>query len=259
MRTIKLVVEYDGTTFAGWQRQANALSVQQVLEEALARIVSHPVSLFSSGRTDAGVHARGMVASFRTEVAHPLSAFREGANRYLPPEIAVVEAAETDFDFNPRFDAVAKLYRYSIYHSTQRSPLMRNSTWNVSRDFDFELLQSAGALFVGEHDFSAYRTSGCAARTTVRRIFSVDLHRDAALVTIDIVGSGFLRNMVRIMVGTMMQVAQGKLPLSHISDTLSLASPVSAGPTAPPHGLCLVKVFYGENKMLDNDWFVTLK
>lgn len=243
MRQIKLIVEYDGTAYAGWQLQPNGLSVQEVMEWALAGLLGEEVRLHSSGRTDAGVHARGMVACFRTEKNLPLSAFREGLNSHLPPDIAVKEAGEVPLDFSPRFHARGKHYRYTILAAPRRSPLSRLYAWHVRGELELESMQAAAAYFVGEHDFAAFRTSGCAAERTVRRIDAVNLTREEDLIRIDVRGSGFLRNMVRIMTGTLVVVGQGKMAPEHVRDCL--ADPrLRPGPTAPAHGLCLEEVYY---------------
>lgn len=243
MRTVKLIVEYDGTGYAGWQVQPNGLAVQQVMEEGLARLVKHPVRLFSSGRTDAGVHARGMVAAFRTETTIPVQAFRDGLNAFLPPDIAVRHAVDVPADFDPRRDARGKHYRYTILHAACRAPLARLYAWHLRKPLDLERMGQAASLFVGEHDFAAFRTAGCAAKTTVRRIDSVEVGRDGEYIRIDVQGSGFLRNMVRIMVGTLVEVGSGRLAPERIRQCLEEPG-CSAGPTAPPHGLCLMEVYY---------------
>jgi tRNA pseudouridine38-40 synthase len=246
MRTIKLTIEYDGTVYCGWQLQPNGLSIQEVMEGALAKILGAPVRLCSSGRTDAGVHARGMVAAFTTESAIPLSAFSDGLNTLLPPDIAVREAAEAEPGFNPRADAVGKLYRYTIFNGPRRSPLSRLYAWHLRGKLDLDAMRAGAAHFVGEHDFAAFRTAGCAARTTVRRMESVEIIRSGGSITIDVRGSGFLRNMVRVMVGTLVAVGQGKLPSAAVARILAGKGGIPAGPTAPSRGLCLMEVFYEE-------------
>jgi tRNA pseudouridine38-40 synthase len=242
-RTIRLTIQYDGTGYAGWQVQPNGLSIQQVLEEALATMLQEPVRLHSSGRTDAGVHARGMVAAFTTSRTIPLRAFSEGLNSLLPPDIAVQDAQEAPAGFNPRYDATGKHYRYTVYNATRRSPLHRLYAWHLRTDLDLEEMTRAAALFVGEHDFASFRTSGCAAKTTVRRIDSFDIHRHGSLVIFDVRGSGFLRNMVRLMVGTLVAVGRGKMTVADVA--LCLEQPGrEVGPTAPARGLCLEEVYY---------------
>jgi tRNA pseudouridine38-40 synthase len=244
MRTIKLTIEYDGTQYSGWQIQPNGLAVQEVLENALSGLLKEKVRVVSSGRTDAGVHARGMVAAFRTERTIPVKAFREGLNSLLPPDIAIREAVEASPEFNPRRDAVAKIYRYTIYNSPRRSPLNRYYVWRVGETLDLAVMQRAAALFVGEKDFAAFRASNCAAKTTVRRIYSLDISRRDDMIVFDVRGSGFLKNMVRIMVGTLVEVGRGSMDMHDIESLFQELDRRKAGITAPPQGLCLVEVFY---------------
>ena len=244
MRTIRLVIEYDGTGYVGWQLQPNGLSVQEVMEGGLAKLLKEPVRLRSSGRTDAGVHARGMVAAFTTTKTIPLRAFVDGLNSLLPPDIAVREAGEAEEGFDPRREARGKHYRYTIRNAPRRSPLSRLYAWHLREPLDLDAMRAAAAFFVGEHDFAAFRTTGCAARSTVRRIDAVAIERQGNVVTIDVHGSGFLKNMVRIMVGTLVEVGLGKREPQAIVRLLTGATSGSAGATAPAHGLCLMEVYY---------------
>jgi len=243
MRNIKLTIEYDGTAYVGWQLQPNGIAIQQVMEGALEKILGIHVRLHSSGRTDAGVHARGMVACFRTDKGLPLSAFSDGMNCHLPPDIAVLAAEEVPLDFNPRFDSSGKHYRYTIVGQPRRSPLARLYAWHLRELPDLDLMHTAAAHFVGEHDFAAFRTSGCAAERTVRRIDAVEISASGEFVRIDVYGSGFLRNMVRIMTGTLVAVGQGRMAPDHVRSCL-LDPRLRPGPTAPAHGLCLQEVYY---------------
>lgn len=244
MRTIKLTLEYDGTDFVGWQRQPNGLSVQEVVEQALAQLLESPVALNSSGRTDAGVHARGMVAHFRTDRQLPLKAFRDGVNRFLPTTVAVNQAEDVANDFHARFDAQGKWYRYSIYPAPVRSPLLARRAWWLRSVLDVDAMERAAADFVGRHDFAGFRTTGCAAKTTEREIFSVQLHQQDGLLLIDVRGSGFLRNMVRMMVGTLVEIGQGKRPVEAVAVLLKERDGAKPAHTAPAHGLCLMEVWY---------------
>jgi tRNA pseudouridine38-40 synthase len=244
MRQIKLIVEYDGTNYVGWQLQPNGISIQQVLEEALTKLLGEHVRVHSSGRTDAGVHALGMVAAFKTDRGLPLKAFVDGMNCLIPPDIAVQSAEEVALEFNPRADAKGKHYRYTIHNAKQRSPSNRIYAWHLREKLDLAAMQGATEHFIGEHDFAAFRTSGCAAKTTIRRINRLNISRDGELVIIDVYGTGFLRNMVRIMVGTLVEIGLGKRPPLDVAILLANPSKMSAGATAPPHGLSLVEVFY---------------
>jgi tRNA pseudouridine38-40 synthase len=244
MKTIRLTIEYDGTAYVGWQIQANGLAVQQVVEEALTRLLGEPTRLISSGRTDAGVHALGMAAHFVAPRDLPLSAYREGLNRLLPADVAVREAAEVAADFHARFDAKGKWYRYSILHAPVRSPLAARTSWHLRGPLDEEAMREGAAALDGTHDFAAFRASGCDAATTVREIHAVELARQGNLLHIDVKGSGFLRNMVRIMVGTLVEIGQGKMSIAQLRELLRGGGREGAGKTAPPQGLCLMEVWY---------------
>lgn len=249
MRTIKLTIEFDGTAYVGWQRQANGMSVQQVVEEALQRVVGDEVCLLSSGRTDAGVHARGMVAHFRTERQLPLCAFAGGVNRLLPPDIAIKQAEEAPPDFHARHNARGKWYRYTIQNGPLRAPLVARFAWNVRRPLDRAAMAAAARHLIGYHDFAAFRTTGCDARTTERTIFRINLSEEGPeLIHIDVVGDGFMRHMVRILVGTLVEIGLGKRP---VDDTARLLSPergsLPSGATAPAQGLTLMEVYYTDD------------
>lgn len=244
MTTIGLCLEYDGSEYVGWQRQLNGPSIQETVEAALAQLLGHPVRLTSSGRTDAGVHARGMVACFESSRDLPLAAYREGVNRLLPPDIAVREAWVARPAFHPRFDARGKWYRYRIFPSPVRSPLLRRTCWHLRATLDIGEMQRSAVEFVGKHDFAAFRSSGCDAVTTEREIFSADVFEEEGLVIFDVRGSGFLRNMVRVMAGTLVEVGRGRRPVEDIRRLLAGGSREQAGLTAPPQGLCLMEVWY---------------
>ena len=233
MRNVKLIIEYDGTSYSGWQVQPNGLAVQQVVEEALARILGESVRVYSSGRTDAGVHAMGMVAAFKTDRQLPLSAFSDGLNALLPADIAIRDAAEVPLVFNPRADAQSKHYRYTIFNAGRRSPLARFRSWHLRRPLDVARMQEAAFHLVGEHDFAAFRGANCAAKTTVRRLFRVTVTRYGDFVVIDVQGSGFLKNMVRVIAGTLAEVGQGKINPETIPQLLSSCDRACSGVTAP--------------------------
>lgn len=244
MRFIRLVVEYDGTGLHGWQRQLNGATVQQHLEEALAQIVQHEVSVTGASRTDAGVHARGQVVAFATERQIPLHGFRRGLNSLLPEQIAVREATEVDETFHPRHSATGKHYRYTLLVRPDRSPLWRDRAWHLSDALDLDAMRAGASHLVGEHDFAAFRAAGCTAKTTVRRIESIVISRDADLVRIDLHGNAFLRQMVRIIVGTLVEVGVGKRPPTQVAEIMASLDRTQAGITAPAHGLELVEVRY---------------
>jgi tRNA pseudouridine38-40 synthase len=244
MPRIKLTIEFDGANFCGWQLQSGVRTVQQELEQALERMLETPVRAHSSGRTDSGVHARGMVAHFDSERELPLKAYREGLNRLLPRDVAVLAAAPVNDDFHARFSASGKWYRYSIWNHPIRSPLLDRRVWHLKSALELDLMQQAAAVLVGTHDFAAFRASSCEAKTTLREIYSLLLNQDGSLLHIDVRGSGFLQHMVRIMAGTLVEVGQGKRSLASIRELLASGDRDAAGVTAPGAGLCLMEVFY---------------
>ncbi|HEY5674514.1 MAG TPA: tRNA pseudouridine(38-40) synthase TruA [Malonomonas sp.] len=244
MARIKLTIEYDGTDYVGWQFQPNGISIQQRVEEALEKLLGEQVRVHSSGRTDAGVHALGMVCHLETARELPLSAWREGLNRFLPADIAICNAESVGEDFHARFSAVGKCYRYRVLCSEVRSPLQQRTSWQIRQKLDHVAVRQAADLLVGEHDFAAFRTSGCVAATTRRQIFSVKVSEEENLLLIDVCGSGFLKNMVRMLVGTLIEVGRGRRPVTDVSALLSGCSSVAPALTAPPQGLCLMAVYY---------------
>lgn len=245
MRTIRLVLEYDGTGLVGWQRQQNGPSVQQHLEEAVAAMVRRPTAVTGASRTDAGVHALGQVAHFHTDTTIPPHGFRRGLNSALPPQIAVVACHEAPPGFHARFDARGKHYRYTLLVRPDPSPLLRHRAWHRPRPLDLAAMERAAARMLGERDFQALRAAGCTARTTRRRVDAVRLTRERGdVLHIDVHGNAFLRNMVRIMAGTLVDVGEGRLAPGDIPAILESRDRTRAGRTAPPWGLTLVEVVY---------------
>ncbi|MDD2850918.1 MAG: tRNA pseudouridine(38-40) synthase TruA [Desulfuromonadaceae bacterium] len=246
MPTVLVTISYDGTNYSGWQVQPNGLTVQQVVEDALEQLLQERVQVRSSGRTDAGVHARAMAAAFTTARVLPLQAFVEGANRFLPADVAIQSARFVPEGFKPITMAHAKWYRYTIINSPVRAPLDRLYSWLVREPLDFAAMEAAADHFVGTHDFAAFRAANCVAKTTVRRIDSVQVIRHASTLVIDVIGGGFLKNMVRVMVGTLVDIGKGRFMPSDIDRMLREGDRRLAGSTAPACGLCLMQVTYPE-------------
>jgi tRNA pseudouridine38-40 synthase len=244
VRRIKLIIEYDGTDFAGWQRQENGPSVQAAIEDALAQMLGRETAVRGAGRTDAGVHARGQVAHFDTDARIPLVGFRRGLNALLPRAIAIVAADEAAPDFDARFSARGKLYRYQIWNADSRSPLHDRFTWHRPRPLDVERMRAAAAPLVGRHDFRAFRAADCERRTTTRTLTRAAVTRDGDLVGIEIEADAFLKQMVRIIAGTLVDAGFGKLAPAAVEDALRAGDRRLLGPTAPPQGLTLVRVDY---------------
>lgn len=252
MRHIRIVVEYDGTSLSGWQRQANGPTVQQHLEDALAKLLTHPVKIAGASRTDAGVHARGQVASFFTERAIPLHGIRRGLNSLLPETIAVRAADEAAEDFHPRFSATGKHYRYTIFRAPDRSPRWRHRAWHHPDPLDVVRMRAGAASLLGEHDFAAFRAAGCTAKTTMRRIDAIELTEvpEDDVLLVDVRGNAFLRNMVRILVGTLTEVGRGYRESAQVAEILASRDRTRAGITAPAHGLELMEVRYDGRRPL---------
>ena len=244
MRTIKLIIQYDGTNYCGWQEQTNVRSIQETVELALAKIIGQRVRVQSSGRTDAGVHAVAMPAVFRTESTIPVKAFVDGVNSHLPEDIAIQSACEVADGFRAIGDALAKTYRYTIFNNPVRSPLHHRPSWHLRGDIDLAAMRQAALLFIGTHDFAAFRGQNCTAVTSIRRIDTIQINRDGPLITIDVTGGGFLKHMVRIMAGTLAEIGRGRFAPDHVTVLLKTPERRLAGVTAPPQGLCLLSVLY---------------
>lgn len=244
MRTVKLIIQYDGTNYCGWQEQANGPSIQETVELALARIIGTRIRVQSSGRTDAGVHALAMPAIFRTESEIPLKAFVDGLNGLLPDDIAIQNASEVSNDFRVIGGTSSKTYRYTVFNAPVRAPLYRRTSWHIREPLDIESMKTGASLFPGTHDFGSFRGANCSAVTNHRRIDNVLLSKDGHVITIDVTGNGFLKHMVRIMVGTLADIGRGRFPPEHVAFLLKNPDRKNAGMTAPPEGLCLLEVFY---------------
>lgn len=250
VRKIRLVVEYDGTGLSGWQRQDNGPTVQQHLEEALGKLLAHEAAVSGASRTDAGVHARGQVAMFETERTIPLHGIRRGLNSLLPASIAVRDVEDAADDFHPRFSSTGKHYRYTILRAPDRSPRWRDRAWHVRDDLDLGAMRAAAAALLGEHDFAAFRAAGCTAKSTIRRIETIDLtEAPESLLFVDVRGNAFLRNMVRIVAGTLVDVGLGRLTPAQVAEILAGKDRTKGGRTAPAHGLELMAVFYGGTRV----------
>lgn len=245
MRTIKLVVQYDGSDYVGWQRQGKGVSVQGLIEEALAKIDGAPVTLHGAGRTDAGVHAMGQVASAR--VISPIEDWQlvRALNANLPEAIRVTELTTVPDGFHARFSATAKTYEYRIWNGRTVPPFIRQYAWHVIEPLNLPLMQDASRAIPGEHDFAAFRSARSMNRTTVREITDVSWRQgDERTVIFEIVGKGFLRYMVRSLVGTLVEIGRGQRPVDDIARLLAAPDRSQAGRTAPACGLFLMKVEY---------------
>jgi tRNA pseudouridine38-40 synthase len=244
MRTIKLTIAYDGTEFAGWQRQENGVSVQGLIEAALTAIEGAPVTLHGAGRTDAGVHALAQVASAR--ILSPIADAQlvRALNAHLPEAIRITSLTTERDDFHARFSAGPKAYEYRIWNGPTLPPFIRLYAWHIIERLSVDAMRAATEVIVGEHDFAAFRGAGAVNHTTVRTITSASWTMDGPALTFEIAGSGFLRYMVRSLVGTLVEIGRGARPVGDMARLLTSPDRSSVGRTAPPCGLFLVKVDY---------------
>lgn len=246
-RQLRIVVEYDGTELCGWQRQDNGPTVQGHLEKALATLLSHPVRVTGASRTDAGVHAQGQVAAFTTRHTIPPDGIRRAVNSLLPSSVSVAEVTEVAAEFHPRHMATGKHYRYLLWNRPERSPLWHRTSWHVPGQLHDEAMSTASTALTGQHDYSAFRAVGCVSKSTIRRIERISVTRathEPHLVAIDVEGNAFLRNMVRILAGTLVEVGRGRIDAAQMAEIIASRDRSRSGPTAPAHGLSLVRVRY---------------
>ncbi len=245
MRNIKVLVEYDGTNYHGFQRQTEELpTIQQSLEETLEQLTKHPVSIIGAGRTDAGVHARGQVINFRTNCSIPVDKLPLAMNRLLPNDIAILAAEEADEPFHAQFRAKRKVYKYHIYNSRLPSVFDRLYSYHVPQKLCIDRMSEAASYIVGEHDFSAFKAAGAKTKTSVRTVYRLEIDCHSPHIYLTIEGNGFLYNMVRIVTGTLLYVGKGKLTPDDVRRFVETGKREEAGPTVPPQGLCLMEVIY---------------
>jgi len=243
-RRIALKLSYDGTRYAGWQRQHNALSVQQVVEGALYRLLGEAVAVTGASRTDAGVHARGQMVHFDTAASVPPDRYAYALNPFLPPDVRVMASAAVPGDFHARFMARGKTYRYHIDNAPHADALTANRAWHVFHPLDMAAIQGAADALMGTHDFTAFAAAGGTHKTARRTVTQARWSRQDNLLTFEIAGNAFLYNMVRIIVGTLVYVGMGKIPPETIAHMLATHRRTDGGPTAPPQGLVLWAVRY---------------
>lgn len=245
MRTIKLTVAYDGTDFVGWQRQGKGVSIQGLIEEALTAIEGSPVTLHGAGRTDSGVHALGQVASARLSAAITDDRLRRALNAHLPAAIRITAVSTMPDGFHARFSAVSKAYEYRIWNGPTLPPFIRRYAWHVMEPLDVGAMREASDAIPGAHDFAAFRSARGVNHTTVREITSAGWRTaEGSALVFDIAGKGFLRYMVRSLVGTLVEIGRGQRAVSDIARLLAAPDRSAAGRTAPARGLFLVKVDY---------------
>ena len=255
MRNIKLVIQYEGTRYHGWQIQPGCNTIQQVLQERISKITGERVSVIAASRTDAGVHALAQVASFQTASAIQCDTVRDALNALLPWDIRITEAGDADAAFHPRYDAKGKIYFYIIANMRVLSPFLYNYVWRIPQGLDFDGMCSASILFQGTHDFTSFRASGCGAKNPAKTVFQCSMEKVDVMdfmtagvpgnfLKLRVEGDGFLRHMVRNIAGTIVEVGKGRLRSEAISALLDARDRRLAGPTAPARGLFLERINY---------------
>ncbi len=246
MPRYKITIEYDGEPFVGWQRQDNGPSVQAALEDAIFAFSGERAAVHGAGRTDAGVHARGQVAHFDLAEERSAETVRAALNFHLKPQpISVLTAELVAADFHARFSAVWRRYRYRILNRRAPPALDRGQLWHVAVPLDAAAMADAASALVGRHDFNSFRSTACQAASALKTLDLLDVSRDGEEIGIDVGARSFLHNQVRILVGTLQLVGRGQWSRRDVEEALAARDRTRAGPTAPPHGLCLMEVRYG--------------
>lgn len=243
MRNLKITVQYDGTKYCGWQKQPDSLGIQGNLEYAICEITKEKSNINGSGRTDAGVHALGQVANFRTNSKIPSQSMPRALNAKLPKDIVVIACEEVDYEFHARFNAKKKTYRYMIYNNEYRNPIYKDISYQVKYKLNLEKMIKEAQSLLGTHDFKGFMSSGSEIKDTVRTIYDISIREQDGMIVIEVEGNGFLYNMVRIIVGTLVDIGRGKIENS-LSDIIASKDRSKCGHTAPAHGLFLKKVDY---------------
>lgn len=249
MRTIKLTLRYDGSAFHGWQFQPNCITVEEEMKKALFQILREDIKIQSCSRTDTGVHANMFCCSFRTESERPCDKIILGLNAVLPETVAVYGCEDVPEDFHARYSCVGKEYIYKIWNGKERNPFMRNYALHFPRKLDEQLLDKASKDFIGTYDFSSFCASGATVQSKVRTVFDASVKREGDFVVFSVTGDGFLYNMVRIMVGTLLDISDGRIEKDKIKDIIKSENREKAGKTASPVGLYLNRVFYNKEDL----------
>ena len=244
MRNIKLIIEYDGKKFGGWQKQPNKLNIQGEIEKAIGEITGEEIELNASGRTDAGVHSLGQTANFRTNSKIDIEKFPVAINSKLKQSIRIIKAEEVEENFHSRYSCKGKKYRYIINNSKYGSAIYRDLEYHMPIKLDVEAMQKAIKYFEGEHDFKGFKASGTSSKSSVRTIYSAKILQEGDRIIIELEGNGFLYNMVRIIAGTIVDVGLGKIRPEEIPEIINSKDRNRAGKTLPPQGLYLVEVYY---------------
>lgn len=243
-RNIKLIIEYDGTNYHGWQIQNNAVTIQEIIEKAIQRVTNMECTLVSSGRTDTGVHAYGMVANFKTAANIPDDKFMYAINSELPDDIVIKDSKAVGMDFHSRYSAVGKKYMYKVYNSNVPSALERNRVYYIKYKLDIDLMNKGKDFLLGTHNFEAFSAKGSSVKSFERTIKEIIIDEEGPYINFYYKANGFLYNMVRILTGTLIKVGLGKIDVNDIKDIIKSQDRNLAGPTVPPCGLYLMEVYY---------------
>lgn len=244
MRNIKLTISYDGTGYNGWQIQKNGRTIQEELECAIKKVFKKKHQIYGASRTDAGVHAKAQVAHFRTSSTIPVGKIAIALNTVLPESIGVIKAEEFPQGFHARFDAASKIYRYYIFNSRERDPFNERHSWRVPYELNIPLMRKEAASLLGKHDFKSFQARDKIERNSIYAIRKLNIQKKSSSITIDIEADGFVYNMVRNIVGTLVDIGRGYLAPGSMEKILEAKDRRKAGPTAPAKGLFLIKVKY---------------
>lgn len=245
MRNIRIIIEYDGTNYHGWQKQPNGLTIQEVLEKTITQIIKEDINLIGSGRTDAGVHALAQIANFKTSTAIPAYKLALAINSILPDDISVIDAQDDSLSFHSQYDAISKTYIYKILNRNHRPAIDRNRVWFVPDKLNFKNMESAISCLSGTHDFKVFSKSGSSVKTTTRQIYEAYIdNTDNEQFRFVFRSNGFLKGMVRMIVGTLMNVGKEKLSPSDFREILNTGKKNKFVKSAPAHGLYLANVEY---------------
>lgn len=247
MRNIRLLIEYDGTQYAGWQWQNDQKTVQEMLSKAVEQVVQEPVKIYGASRTDSGVHALGQVANFKTTSSIPSKRLIHAINFYLPHDITVKGAADVPVSFHAQYDAQSKIYRYTLLNNWIRTSLNRNFCYLCGLLLNAEKMRYAAQYLIGTHDFTSFTTSALQGKNRIRTVKRLEITREGKYLYFTVEANGFLYNMVRTMVGTLIEVGRGKIMVESMKDILGAKNRNLAGPTAPAKGLCLIEVKYDQD------------
>ena len=249
MKIVRLIISYDGTNYCGWQIQINGITVEEVINRELSSLLGEDVAVIGASRTDSGVHAVGNVAVFDTETKIPAEKISFALNQRLPDDIRIQKSEEVSEDFHPRYCDSTKTYEYKILNRKFPDPLNRLYTHFVYMPLDVQKMKEAAEYIVGEHDFASFCSSGSQVKTTTRTVYNLDITKDDDIIKIKISGNGFLYNMVRIIVGTLLKVGLGIYPPEHVKEIIEAKDRYTAGPKAPAKGLTLVGIEYEKNSL----------